>query len=472
MSTECTAKQLEFQGLGRRKVVAAFDGGHISSDGGALLLRETDLGLNLLERLAGCFTDHRDPELIEHSVLELLRQRVYGIALGYEDLNDHNDLMGDPLMALALGKADPEGKARHRARDAGKALASASTLNRLELTPPDACGAHRYKKVVYHPERIEELLVDVFLDSFQKAPKEIILDFDATDDPIHGTQEGRFFHGYYANYCYLPLYVTCGDHLLAAKLRASDCDGADGSAELLAFLVERIRARWSEVRIILRGDSGFARDGIMDWCETHDVHYVLGLAKNPRLLKKIGKELADVHARHILCGGSATRAFTHFHYRTRDSWTRGRHVIAKAEQLSKGPNPRFIVTNLPEDYATPQKLYEEIYCARGDMENRIKEQQLDLFADRTSSHTMRANQLRLFFSSFAYLLLSAMRRTALKGTRLAKATCGTIRLKLLKIGAQVKISFRRIFIHLASACPYQDVFHGVWKALQNQPLRC
>lgn len=472
MNTECTAAQLEFQGLGRRKVVAAFDGGHISSDGGALLLRETDRRFGILERLAGCFTDHRDPERTEHSVLEMLRQRIYGIALGYEDLNDHDDLMGDPLLALALGKADPEGKVRHRERDTGKALASSSTLNRLELTLPDAGTSNRYKKVVYHPERIEALMADVFLDSFDKAPEEIILDFDATDDPLHGTQEGRFFHGYYKSYCYLPLYVTCDDHLLAAKLRTSDRDGADGTTELLAFLVERIRQRWPKVRIILRGDSGFTRDGIMDWCETHDVHYVLGLAKNQRLLKKIGKELGDVHARHIQCGGAATRAFTHFHYRTKNSWTRSRHVIAKAEHLSKGPNPRFIVSNLPEDYATPKALYEKLYCARGDMENRIKEQQLDLFADRTSSHTMRANQLRLFFSSFAYLLLSAMRRAALKGTRLAKATCGTIRLKLLKIGAQVKLSFRRILIHLASACPYQDVFHQAWQALTTQPLRC
>lgn len=471
MKTECTSVQCEFQGLGRRKVVAAFDGGHISSDGGALLLRETDLRLGVLERLAACFTDHRDPELIEHSVAELLRQRIYGIALGYEDLNDHDGLMHDPLLALALGKADPEGKTRHRKRDTGKALASSSTLNRLELTPPDATVEDRYKKVVYHPEGIEELLIELFLDSFKKAPKEIVLDFDATDDPIHGAQEGRFFHGYYRNYCYLPLYVTCGDHLLVAKLRTADRDGADGATEVLAFLVERIRKRWPKTHIIYRGDSGFARDGIMDWCENNGVSYLLGLTRNRRLLKKLGKELEQARSLHEETG-QAARVFTHFDYRTLNSWSRSRRVIGKAEHLDKGPNPRFIVTNLPEDYATPKALYEEHYCARGDMENRIKEQQLDLFADRTSAHTMRANQLRLFFSSFAYVLMSAMRRCVLKGTRLAKATCGTIRLKLLKIGAQVKLSCRRVLIHLASACPYKDVFEQAYNKLLHYPIRC
>ncbi|MBN2308762.1 MAG: IS1380 family transposase [Candidatus Hydrogenedentes bacterium] len=471
MTTECTGGQLEFQGLGRRKVLAVFDGGHISSDGGVLLLRETDEGLKLTERLAGCFTDHRNAERTEHRVVELLRQRIYALSLGYEDLNDHDDLMRDPLLALALGKRDPEGQSRRRSGDAGKALASSSTLNRLELTPAQAGAQDRYKKVVYHPERIEALFVDLFLDSFREAPEEVVLDFDATDDPIHGTQEGRFFHGYYRSYCYLPLYVTCGDHLLVAKLRTADRDGADGSTEVLAFLVERLRARWPETRIIVRGDSGFARDGLMAWCENNGVFYLLGLAKNKRLLGKLGKELEQSRALHEKTG-QAARVFTHFHYRTLRSWTRSRRVIGKAEHLGKGTNPRFIVTNLAQDYATPKTLYERHYCARGDMENRIKEQQLDLFADRTSTHTMRANQLRLWFSSFAYVLLSAMRRVALKDTRLAKATCGSIRLKLLKIGAQVKISVRRFLIHLASACPYQDVFEHAWHNLQHYPMRC
>ena len=470
MKTECTSTQLEFQGLGRRIVQALFDGGHLSSDGGALLLREVDARLNILPRFAACFTDYRNPELIEHRVLELLRQRVFGIALGYEDLNDHDDLMRDPLLALTVGKSDPEGTARHRESDRGKALASSSTLNRLELTPAQGACGERYKKIVYHPERIEPLLTDFFLDSFERAPHELILDFDATDDPLHGNQEGRFFHGYYGCYCYMPLYVTCGDHLLVSKLRTSDQDASKGSVEILAQLLERIRARWPEVRIIVRGDSGFAREDIMAWCEAHRAYYLLGLAKNTRLLQKIGNELVSAYQQHIRTGAAA-RVFTHFTYRTHKSWSTTRRVIAKAEHLSKGANPRFIVTNLPEDYASPQDLYENTYCARGDMENRIKEQQLDLFADRTSSNTLRANQLRLWFSSMAYVLMSALRRTALQGTRLAKATCGVIRLKLLKIGARVTISVRRFVAHLASACPYQDVFEQAWQNLRNHPLR-
>jgi len=471
MKTECTPSQMEFQGLGRRKVVAAFDGGHISSDGGALLLRETDERFGITSQLASCFTDHRDSDLIEHDVMELLRQRIYGIALGYEDLNDHDDLMRDPLLAVALGKADPEGKERRRKSDVGKALASSSTLNRLELTKSNATAQERYKKIVCDGKQLEALLVELFLDSFEKAPEEIILDFDATDDPLHGTQEGRFFHGYYNCYCYLPLYVTCGDHLLAAKLRTSNRDGADGSTELLAYLVERIRQRWSNVRIILRGDSGFARDGLMNWCEENNVYYVLGLAKNQRLLKLIETQMSEAKTLHQQTE-QAARVFTHFFYRTKDSWSRSGHVIAKAEHLDKGANPRFIVTNLPEEYSTPKALYENTYCARGEMENRIKEQQLDLFADRTSCHTMQANQLRLWFSSFAYVLVSALRRVALKETRMAKSTCGTIRLKLLKIGAQVMISVRRFVVHFASACPYQDVFQEALHALQAYPLRC
>ena len=469
MNTECNATQLEFQGLGRRKVQAAFDGGHLSSDGGALLLRDVDERLRVTERLAQCFTDHRDRDLIEHRALELLRQRIQGLALGYEDLNDHDDLSRDPLLALACGKEDVEGRQRVREADRGKALASSKTLNRLELTPADAGPRSRYKKIVYHPEKIEALLVELFLDSYAAAPKEIILDFDATDDPLHGNQEGRFFHGYYGAYCYMPLYVTCDEHLLVAKLRTANRDASAGSVEVLAALVEQIRKRWPEVRIILRGDSGFARDNTMLWCESNDVYYVLGLAKNSRLLDMIGNALLAASVRYLQTGVAA-RVFTRFFYRTRDSWSTERRVIAKAEQLPKGANPRFIVTNLPEDYAEPKALYEAIYCARGDMENRIKEQQLDLFADRTSAGTLRANQLRLWFSSFAYVLVSALRRVALKGTRLADASCGTIRLKLFKIAALVEVSVRRFVIHLASACPYQDVFRKACRNL-HYPLR-
>jgi hypothetical protein len=471
MQTECTPAQLEFQGLGRRTVQGAFDGGPISSDGGAVLLRELDARLGVTERLAACFTDYRDPDRIDHSVAELLRQRIYGLALGYEDLNDHDDLMRDPLLALSVGKRDVEGQARCRARDRGKALASSSTLNRLELTPGDATPESRYQKVVYQAEPIEALFVELFLDSFAQPPREIVLDFDATDDPVHGNQEGRFFHGYYRAYCFLPLYVTCGDHLLAARLRTADRDASAGAVEVLGFLVDRIRRRWPAVRIVVRGDAGFAREELMAGCEAHGVRYVFGLAKNSRLCERIRLQQHEAKLAHQACGRPA-RVFTEFRYRTRSSWSRRRRVIAKAEHLDKGANPRFVVTSIPGHECHSRALYEDLYCARGDMENRIKEQQLDLFADRTSAHTLRANQLRLWFSSFAYVLLSALRRVALRGTRMAQATCGTIRLKLLKIGAQVQLSVRRFRIRFASACPYQDVFHHAWRNLRSLPLRC
>jgi hypothetical protein len=475
MSTECNAVQLEFQGLGSRRVEGAFDGGHITSDGGALLLRELDLRLQITGRFAACFTDHRDATLVEHTVLEMVRQRVYGICLGYEDLNDHDDLSRDPLLALTAGKQDVEGKARRRLSDQGKALASSKTLNRLELTPADAGAGDRYKKVVYHADLVEQLLVDLFLDAHPQPPEELVLDFDATDDPVHGNQEGRFYHGYYGCHCYLPLYVTCGDHLLVAQLRTSNQDASAGSLDVLQRLVQRIRARWPQVRLIVRGDSGFARDALMDWCERQPegeppVYYVLGMARNDRLIACIGNQLVSAYARHIQTGNAA-RVFSSFRYRTCKSWSRERRVVGKAEWLRKGMNPRFIVTNLPEDHATPQDLYEKIYCARGDMENRIKEQQLDLYSDRTSTHLMRANQLRLWFSSLAYVLMSALRRMALKGTELARATCGTIRLKLFKIGALIKVSVRRFLIHYASAYPYKSVFAQALENIRHYPLR-
>jgi hypothetical protein len=471
MNTECSAVQFEFQGLGGRRVQASFDGGHISSDGGALLLRELDLRLGVTQRLSECFSDHRDPRFVEHSVLELLRQRTYGLALGYEDLNDHDDLARDPLLALVVGKREPDGKDRHRERDQGRPLASDSTLNRLELTPEHLDAGNRYWRIAHHAEKLESLFVTLFLESYKKAPKEIVLDFDATDDPLYGEQEGRFFHAYYDCYCYLPLYVFCGGHLLVAKLRTSNRDASDGAKDTLAYLVKRIRECWPSTRIIVRADSGFARDELMNWCEENGVYFLLGLAKNARLLKKIGNELVQAHDRFKQTGRAA-RVFTQFLWTTKKSWTRLRRVIAKAEHLAKGPNPRFIVTNLPDEYAVPKALYEDHYCARGEMENRIKEQQLDLFADRTSTRAFRANQLRLWFSSIAYVLVSELRRIALKNTHMAQSTCGSIRLKLLKIGAQIRISVRRLLIHLASACPYQDVFIHAWRTLQSMPLRC
>jgi len=472
MQTQCSETQLEFQGVGSRRVLAQFNGGHITSDGGALLLRELDERLGISRRFAQCFEDHRDQGLIEHTVQELVRQRVYGLALGYEDLNDHDDLRHDPLLAVAAGKADPEGQQRKRAQDKGCALAGKSTLNRLELTPEQLDPANRYWKIVHDAERIEDLFVTLFLEGHGEEPDEILLDFDATDDPLHGHQEGRFFHGYYDEYCYLPLYVFCGDHLLVARLRTSDRDASDGSTEILTWLVQRIRERWPHTRIVARADSGFTRDDFMNACEGREqVYYVLGLAKNSRLLKKIGVELVQAKERYEETG-QAARVFTEFLYRTRDSWSRNRRVIAKAEHLSKGANPRFIVTNLTGDDVQARALYEQTYCARGDMENRIKEQQLDLFADRTSTHKMRSNQLRVWLSSLAYVLASGMRRVGLKGTRMAHATCGTIRLHLFKIGGLVKVSVRRVAVFLASACPYQDVFHEAYANIRRVPLRC
>lgn len=468
MTTECTPIQMEFQGVGRRKVEASFDGGYLSSDGGALLLREVEERFGIVERFAACFTDFRSTRYVEHGLVELLRQRIFGIALGYEDLNDHDKLRLDPLMALASGKEDLEGKHRRHADDRGKALASPSTLNRLELTPQDAGEDSRYKKLVYHGERVEALLVDLFLESFKEVPEEIILDFDATDDPTHGNQEGKFFHGYYGHYCYMPLYVTCGDELLVAMLRKSNIDACDGTVPVLERLVQAIRKKFPYTRIVLRGDSGFCRDYIMVWCEMNDVYYVLGLAKNPRLIQMLDYAMFTATIRHHLTG-VACREFRSFEYRTRDSWTCTRRVIGKAEVLRRGTNPRFIVTNLPEDYASPADLYEKVYCARGEMENRIKEQQLDLFADRTSTHTMRANQLRLWFSSIAYVLMNRLRSVALKGTTMARASGGTIRLNLFKVAAALKISVRRIAVHLPSACPFQNLFIKAWESLHHLP---
>ena len=443
MQTDCTAAQVEFQGLGARRVEAAFDGGEITSDAGGLLLREVEARRRIVERFADCFQDLRRPERIEHSVHDLVAQRVMGVALGYEDVSDHDELRRDPMLALLVGKREPDGRDRCRGRDKGKALAGKSTLNRLELTPADATSASRYQKIVYDGEAIERFFVDVYLDAYEEAPERIILDLDATDDPIHGGQEGRFFHGYYGHYCYLPLYIFAGDHLLCAKLRPANVDGAAGAREEVAAIVGQIRERWPGVRILVRGDSGFARDDLMTWCEAHDVDFLLGLAKNARLIAKLEEQMRHAKRRHVQTGRSM-RSFRGFRYRTRKSWARTRRVVGKAECLPGKENPRFVVTSLSRDEAPTRWLYEELYCARGDMENRIKEQQLGLFADRTSAHTMRANQLRLWFSSVAYTLISELRRLGLAGTEMARAQAWTIRTRLLKLGARVRISVRRV----------------------------
>jgi hypothetical protein len=438
--------------------VARFDGGNITSDAGGLLLREVEKRCGIIRGFASCFEDLRDPDLIEHSVAELVAQRVYGLALGYEDLNDHDELRRDPMLAVLVGKKDPEGQDRFRTQDKGKPLAGKSTLNRLELTPANPTAAEqRYKKIITNTEAIDRLFVDVFLRAHKEAPAEIVLDVDATDDPLHGNQEGRFFHGYYMNYCYLPLYIFCGEHLLCARLRPSNIDASAGTVDELQRIVAQIRGAWPEVKITVRGDSGFCRDEIMTWCEANTIDYVFGFAKNDRLNAIIAEESKQAQSLYEQTQ-KAARVFKDFRYQTRESWTRERRVVAKAEHLDKGANPRFIVTSISGERIEARTLYEDLYCGRGEMENRIKEQQLWLFADRTSTGKMRANQLRLYFSSVAYLLMQALRRLGLKGTQMAKAQCQTIRLKLLKVGAQVKVTVRKVWISLAGGYPYADLF--------------
>jgi len=454
MRTECSAELFEFAAVGRRSVVAGFDGGAITSDAGALLLKATDGAISLMERVAGCFIDRRHPAQVEHSVRTLVGQRVFGIALGYEDLNDHDELRHDPVLAVLAGKLAA------RRKDCAPA-AGKSTLNRLELSREQAT---RYHKIAHDPTAIEQLFVTLFLEAHKTAPKEIILDLDATDDPLHGHQEERFFHGYYDCYCYLPLYVFCGRHLLAAKLRPANIDGSAGAIEEIARIVAQIRVRWPMVRIILRADSGFARDALMTWCEANGVDFIFGLARNVRLTRTIGAELVEARDESQATGQPARR-FKDMTWSTRKSWSRKRRVIAKAEWTKGEANPRFIVTSLTAADGDGRRLYEDVYCARGEMENRIKECQIDLFADRTSTATMKANQLRLWFASMAYVLLDSLRRTALQATDLADATAGTIRRKLFKIGALVTISVRRIKLAMASGCPYKAIFATAHRAL-------
>jgi hypothetical protein len=437
-------------------VVAAFDGGAVTSDAGGLLLSATDRAIRLVDRFAGCFSDQRRPDLIEHEVRTLVSQRVFGIALGYEDLNDHDQLRHDPLMATLIGKLSA-----HR-KDCAP-LAGKSTLNRLELSRPEPT---KYHKISHDPAAIETLFTTMFIEAHPKAPKQIILDLDATDDPIHGHQEGRFFHGHYDGYCYLPLYIFCGRHLLASKLRPSNIDGAAGAREEVERLVAQIRASWPRTRILLRADSGFCREDLMAWCEANRVDYLFGLARNDRLVGRIGSELAEASAESLETG-KAARRFKDFRSSTLKSWSRERRVVGKAEVTQADTNPRFVVTSLSPVEAEARHLYETIYCARGEMENRIKECQADLFADRTSAATMRANQLHLWFASMAYVLLCALRRIGLRFTQFANAICGTIRLRLLKVGALVTTSVRRIKIAMASAYPWRDEWELVHAFLRT-----
>jgi hypothetical protein len=464
--THCIANPLSFQDLEARQVLAAFDGGKVTSDGGGLLLREVDNHFHFLEQFARCFTDHRDPDRIEHTLLELLKQRVFGLCLGYEDLNDHDHLRFDPLLAVLVGKTDPLGEDRVDAADRGKALAGKSTLNRLELTAVGADTDTRYKKIVAHLGQLENYLVDVFLQQHALPPQRLVLDLDATADPVHGHQLGHFFHGYYDHDCFLPLYIFCGDHPLCAVLRPSDIDASAGSLVYVQRLVTRLRQAWPNVRIVLRGDSGFCRDYLRRWCEANHVDFLFGLAKNQRLLRIVGQELQQAKEQYEQTRQPA-RVFRDFEYRTHKSWSQTRRVVGKAEHLAKGANPRFVVTSLSTAEFEGRTLYEQEYCARGDMENRIKEQQLWLFADRTSCATMRANQVRLYLSTVAYIVLRALRDFGLRGTELAQAQCGTIRLKLLKIGGVIRVTVRRVVVALSEACPFREVFVQVWENLRR-----
>jgi hypothetical protein len=419
-----------------------------------LLLRQTDKRLNLLPRLAQCFLDGRKQNQIEHSIEEMLSQRIYGLALGYEDLNDHEQLRNDPLFGVVSGRAELEAP-----------LAGKSTLNRMEL----GAGINdRYKKITFWKDAIDELMVKVFVESHNQAPEEITLDMDTTDLPLHGKQEGRFFHGYYDSYCYLPLYIFCGDQILCARMREANHDASFGCLAEVERIVTQIRAAWPEVRIILRGDSGFCRNQVMSWCEDHGVDYVLGLARNQRLRRIIGPQMHEATEQWKQTGKPA-RVFTEFAYRTKKTkkggWERERRVVAKAEHLDGKENPRFVVTSLTSERWAAQALYEKLYCARGEMENRIKEQ-FSLFADRVSCETMRANQMRVYLSAMGYVLMSGLRRLGLAGTELAQAQVSTIRTKLLKIGAQIRVTVRKVWISMASSYPWQELYGEVWANLR------
>jgi len=461
---------MHFKRLGGRDVVADFAGGEITSDSGVLLVGKTDEKLGLTERFASCFRDYRDPDATEHTVLDLVRQRTYALVHGYEDLNDHDELSRDPLLAAVVGKKDPTGEGRERERDKGRPLAGKSTLNRLELTPEVLTEeTRRYKKIVLDFERAERLFAQEALGRCRHRPKWVVLDFDPTDDPVYGSQEGRHFSGYYREYCLLPLYVFWGHELMLAKLRPGGVDATEGMIEVLTWLAPMIRSRWPGMRILVRADSSFAREEIMAWCEGRAVDYVFGLSKNSVLVGTVAVELAEAKAGYEATGKPA-RVFKDFRYRTVKTWSRERRVVGKAEHLAGGPNPRFVVTSLAargRHAWEARKLYEDLYCARGEMENRIKEQQLCLFADRTSAESLRANQIRLWFSSLAYTLVEGMRRKGLVGTPLARARGGTIRVKLLKIGAAVRVTVRRVWVSMSSSFPRQDLFWRVWRRLEG-----
>jgi Txe/YoeB family toxin of Txe-Axe toxin-antitoxin module len=465
MQTQCTTQKLSFKGLGDRRVEAQCTAERITTDTGGLLVREVAEKMDFFEKAAGCFTDYRDPDRREHEVSQLLAQRVIGLAQGYEDLNDHDELREDPTWATLAGKEDPTGEDRTQEADQGKPLASKATLGRLEHAPETEEETDRYHRITAQTDRLEDLFVDLFVEDLEEPDEPIVLDLDATHDPLHGDQEEKFFHGYYDCYCYLPLYIFCGEELLCAKLRRSNIDASEGCLPEIERIVERIRQKWPEAEIILRADSGFARERIMKWCEENDVDYVFGLAQNSRLKERIDQLMTQVEekAEEI---GEPVRRFKSFSYSTLDSWSRKRRVVAKAEHLTDKANPRFVVSSLSEEKQAGKALYEDLYCARGEMENRIKEQQLGLFADRTSAHKMRVNQMRLWLASLAYVLIARLRKWGLQGTEWARAQARTLRSKLLKIGALVKVSVRRVFFEISKHYPKKGLFAEVLSRLQ------
>jgi len=475
--TQCNQMSFPFGTVGRREVVGRFDGGHISTFGGVTLLMMVEAVTGVCRQLAECFVDHRDPDRIEHSVEQLVGQRLFAMVLGYADLNDHDRLRFDPLLAAAVGCEDVLGARRRRPEDRGAALAGKSTLNRMELTPVGAQRSARYKKIVAGRAKIERLLVDLFLQMHEReqgVPEQIILDLDATDVTLHGDQPGKHFHGYYDSYCYLPLYIYCGEHVLCAKLRPSNIDASRGALGEVQRIVAHIRKHWPDTHIILRADSGFCRDALMTWCEQQQrVDYLFGLAKNKRLLKRIGKALHESYEQ-CMTTGAAARQYVELDYRTRKSWSRSRRVVAKAEHLFRGPqtrrdkaNPRFVVTSLPADQIDAATLYEDYYCPRGEAENRIKECQLDLFGHRLSTTAFRANQLRLWMAAISYALARAAIRMGLAGTQWATIQTDTLRQRLLKIGARVAVTARKVWVHLATSFPDQHMFTQMYDRLQR-----
>jgi hypothetical protein len=474
--TDCKEQLLLFQDLGRRKVVADFSGGRLSSDGGVLLLRQVDQLLGVSQGLAQCFRDRRDARWVEHALGELLRQRLFGEALGYEDLNDHQLVRRDPLLAVACEKHDPLGQDRGRRGEAGVALAAAATLNRLKLSNNKQT---RYHKLEHDPARVEALVLKLGVRCVPREAEEIVLDLDAMGHVLYGHQEGAHFNRYYDDYCYLPLYIFVGEVPLWAQLRTSDQDPIVGVVEALEKVIRALRARCPGARLIVRGDANFCREEVMSWCERAGVYYLWGFARNSALSAQLAPALAEARAAHCLCGGVPVRRFREFSYQTHHSWSRARRVIGKAEVNAQGQDVRFVVTNLPlEGFArdtdrrrfAPQRLYEEGYCARGEMENVLKQQVLDLKADRLSTHYLASNQLRLWLATLAYLLLERVRTIGCRGTELARATAGSIRLKLLKVGAVVRVSVRRVYVQLSSAYAGRDLFRVCHSRL-HQALR-